>query len=133
MPKPSVLLTKRIPSSALARLEEACEVDLHSGEQELAPEDLRARVQGKQGLITVLTNTVDRALLEVGAELKVVANIAVGYNNIDVAAARERGVVVTNTPDVLTDASADFTWALILGITRRLGEGERLRALDPRH
>ena len=59
-------------------------------------------------------------------ELKVIANVAVGYNNIDVAAARERGIIVTNTPDVLTDATADLTWALILGITRRIGEGERL-------
>ena len=57
---------------------------------------------------------------------KVVANVAVGYNNIDVAAARERGIIVTNTPDVLTEATADLTWALILGITRRVGEGERL-------
>jgi glyoxylate reductase len=69
---------------------------------------------------------VDRALLDAGRDLRIVANAAVGYNNIDVAAARERGIVVTNTPDVLTEATADFTWALILGITRRLGEGERL-------
>jgi glyoxylate reductase len=124
--KPSVLLTKRIPSSALARLEESCEVDVHSGETDLAPAELLERVRGKQGLITVLTTSVDRALLDAAPDLKVVANIAVGYNNIDVSAARERGVVVTNTPDVLTESSADFTWALILGITRRLGEGERL-------
>jgi glyoxylate reductase len=126
VPKHSVLLTKRIPSSALARLEEACEVDVHSGEGDLTPAELGQRVQGKQGLITVLTTAVDRALLDAATDLKVVSNIAVGYNNIDVAAARERGIVVTNTPDVLTESSADFTWALILGITRRLSEGERL-------
>jgi glyoxylate reductase len=69
---------------------------------------------------------VSRAVFEACPELKVVANVAVGYNNIDVAAARERGVVVTNTPDVLTEASADLTWALILSITRRIVEGDRL-------
>jgi glyoxylate reductase len=126
LPKPLVLLTNRIPSSALARLEEACDVDVHRGEAELTPAELLERVKGKQGLVTVLTTIVDRAVFDAAPALKVVSNIAVGYNNVDVAAARERGIVVTNTPDVLTESSADFTWALILGITRRLSEGERL-------
>ena len=69
---------------------------------------------------------IDRAVIEAGTDLRVIANVAVGYNNIDVAAARERGIIVTNTPDVLTDATADLTLALILAVTRRLGEGERL-------
>jgi glyoxylate reductase len=73
----------------------------------------------------LLTDRVDGAVLDAGRELRIVANIAVGYNNIDVDACRARGIVVTNTPDVLTNACADFTWALILGITRRLGEAER--------
>ena len=107
-------------------LEAACDVDRHLGEAVMSHEELIARVRGKKALISVLTDHVDRAVLEAGTDLRVVANIAVGFNNIDLAAARERGVVVTNTPDVLTEASADFTWALILGITRRLGEGERL-------
>jgi len=124
--KPTVLLTKRIPSTVLARLEESCDVDLNDGEADLTPAQLLERVRGKQGLIAVLTNAVTRQVLEAGTELKVIANIAVGYNNIDVAAARERGVIVTNTPDVLTESSADLTWALILGITRRIVEGDRL-------
>ena len=74
----------------------------------------------------MVTDTVDRAVIEAGPDLRVIANVAVGYNNVDVAAARERGIVVTNTPDVLTDATADFTLALILAVTRRLGEGERM-------
>ena len=85
----------------------------------------RARA-GKQGLLSVVTDSIDRAVLEAGRDLKVVSTIAVGYNNIDVAAARERGVIVTNTPDVLTEATADLTWSLILGITRRIVEGDRL-------
>jgi glyoxylate reductase len=124
--KPKVLLTKRIPSSAFARLDEACDVDLNDRETDLTHDELIERVRGKQGVITLLTNTVNRQVLDAGSELKVVANIAVGYNNIDVPAARERGVVVTNTPDVLTESSADLTWALILGITRRVVEGDRL-------
>jgi glyoxylate reductase len=74
----------------------------------------------------MITDTIDDAVIQAGAELKIIANAAVGYNNIDVAAARARGVIVSNTPGVLTDATADLTWALILGITRRIGEGERL-------
>jgi glyoxylate reductase len=107
-------------------LEAACDVDRHLGEAAMSHDELAARVRGKAALISVLTDQVDRAVLEAGTGLRIIANIAVGFNNIDLAAARERGIVVTNTPDVLTEASADFTWALILGITRRLGEGERL-------
>ena len=85
------------------------------------------RVAGKDALICLLTDTIDAAVLDTaGARLKIVANVAVGYNNIDVPACRARGVAVTNTPDVLTNACADFTWALILAVTRRLGEGERV-------
>ena len=81
---------------------------------------------GKQGLLSVVTDTIDRAVFEAARDLKVVSTIAVGYNNIDVAAARERNVVVTNTPDVLTEATADLTWSLILAMTRRIVEGDRL-------
>jgi len=76
--------------------------------------------------VSMITDGIDRQVIDAGTALKVIANAAVGYNNIDVAAARERGIIVTNTPGVLTDATADLTWALILGITRRIGEGERL-------
>lgn len=123
--KPSLLLTRRIPSSVLARLEEGCTVDLYSGGSAIPRQDLLERVAGKQALMSLLTDRVDREVLDTGRDLRIVANIAVGYNNIDLDACRERGIIVTNTPDVLTNACADFTWALILGITRRLGEGER--------
>ena len=125
MSRPSVLVTKRIPSAPLARLEAACDVDLNAGDY-LSHEQLVERVRGKQGLVALLTDSVDRAVIEAGPELKVISAVAVGYNNIDVAAARERGIVVTNTPDVLSEASADLTWALILAITRRVVEGDRL-------
>ena len=109
-----------------ARLEAVCDVDRHEGIAPLTHAELITRIQGKHALIAMITDRVDRAVIEAGRDLRVIANVGVGFNNIDVAAARERGIVVTNTPDVLTGATADLTWALILGITRRIGEGERL-------
>ncbi len=124
--KPSVLVTRRLPSSVIARLEETCDLDVHSGSTAISRQELLARIAGKHALVCLLTDPIDATVLDAaGSSLKVVANVAVGYNNIDVAACRARGVVVTNTPDVLTNACADFTWALILAVTRRLGEGER--------
>jgi len=124
--KPPVLLTRRVPASVLSRLEEACSVDLYQGEEAIPRGELLARVAGKQALLCLLTDRVDREVLDAGADLKIVANIAVGYDNIDLSAARARGIPVTNTPDVLTGATAEFTWALILAVTRRVAEGERL-------
>ena len=123
--KPSVLVTRRIPSAVLAKLEAACEVDIYR-QGDLPHDELVSRVAGKQGLLSVVTDSIDRAVFEAGRDLKVVSTIAVGYNNIDVAAARERNVTVTNTPDVLTEAAADLTWSLILSMTRRIVEGDRL-------
>ena len=124
----SILLTGKIPSSVVARLEQVGEVDQfrRDGVDVMPHDELIARIAGKQALVSMITDSIDREVIAAGTELKVIANAAVGYNNIDVAAARERGIIVTNTPGVLTDATADLTWALILGITRRIGEGERL-------
>jgi glyoxylate reductase len=124
--RPSVLVTRRLPSSVLARLEAAYDVDVSSEPEPLPHEALVARVRDKAALVSLITDRVDRAVLDAGSGLRIVANVAVGYNNIDVEHAASRGIVVTNTPDVLSNAVADFTWALILGITRRVGEGERL-------
>ena len=123
---PSILVTRRLPSSTIGKLHAAGDVDLIEGDEPISPQGLRERVKGKDALITMLTEQVDKPLIDAGDRLKVIANVAVGYNNIDVAAARSRGIVVTNTPDVLTDSVAEFTWALILAVTRRLAEGERI-------
>lgn len=120
-----VLVTRRIPAAVLSRLEAAADVDLFEGRSAMPRDELLARVVGKQALICLLTDRIDTDVLDAGGDLRIVANIAVGHNNIDLAACRARGVVVTNTPDVLTNACADFTWSLILAITRRLGEAER--------
>jgi glyoxylate reductase len=125
--KPSVLVTRRLPASVLGRLEATCDVDLWQEREAIPRHELMSRVAGTDALVCLLTDTIDAGVLDAaGPSLKVVANVAVGYNNIDVAACRARKVVATNTPDVLTNACADFTWALILAVTRRLGEGERV-------
>jgi glyoxylate reductase len=89
-------------------------------------DELLAGLQGKQALLCLLTERVDADLLDAAPGLRVVANLAVGFDNVDIAAATSRGVVVTNTPDVLTDATADLTWALILSAARRVVEGDSL-------
>jgi glyoxylate reductase len=123
---PSVLLTRRIPSAVLARLQAACDLDFHDGPEPLGREELKRRLVGKRGLVCLLTDRIDASVIEDAHDLAIVANVAVGYDNIDVPAMKARNVVVTNTPDVLTEATAELTWGLILSAARRLGEAERL-------
>lgn len=89
-------------------------------------EELLRRVAGADAIVTQLTDAIDRDVIAAASSLRVIANVAVGYDNIDLAAARARGIIVTNTPDVLTNAVAEFTWALMLSVTRRVAEGDRL-------
>jgi glyoxylate reductase len=121
-----ILVTRTLPSFIISKLEGAATVDVFTGGGSIPAAELRRRIADADALVCLLTDSIDRLTIDSAPGLKVIANVAVGYNNVDVAYARERGVVVTNTPDVLTDAVADFTWALILAITRRLSEGERL-------
>lgn len=126
---PSILVTRQIPDSALAILRGAGTVELPPTPP--SADALRDLIRGRDAVVTMLTDKVDDALLAAaGPSLKVVANVAVGYDNIDVPAARARNVLVSNTPDVLTGAVAEFTWGLILGITRRMAEGDRLIRRD---
>ena len=124
--RPSVLVTRRLPPRVLHALGAVADVELHDEDTDYPRARLLDRIAGKHALVAMLTDAVDEELLARGTSLRVVANVAVGYNNIDVAAARAHGVVITNTPDVLTNSTADLTWALILGITRRVAEGDRL-------
>jgi len=121
--RPSILATARLPGAAMSMLADIADLDIVSAAD---ANEFRAAAAGRSALLTLVTDRVDAALLDAaGPSLKIVANVAVGYDNIDLAAARARGIVTTHTPGVLTNAVAEFTWALILGITRRLGEGER--------
>ncbi|WP_457963045.1 D-glycerate dehydrogenase [Arthrobacter sp. D1-29] len=122
-----VVVTGRIPETALEKLRAEHEVDAWSGPESIGREELLRRVAGADAVVSLLTERIDAELLDAaGPQLKVVANVAVGYDNIDVPACTERGVVATNTPGVLTEATADIALGLILTATRRLGEGERL-------
>src|SRR6266550_197979 len=123
---PAILVTRKLPSSVLGKLHAVADVDLYSGDAAIPPAELRARVADKDALVCLLADAIDRSAMDAAPKLKIVANVAVGCNNIDIAYAKSRGIVVTNTPDVLTESVADFTWALVLAITRRLSEGERL-------
>src|SRR5688500_17101557 len=125
MTRPKVLLTRRIPSSALATLEAACDVGRNDGHQ-LSPEELKTRLGDREGVVCLLTDAFTADVMDAAPRLTAVANVAGGSTKIARAAAPARGIVVTNRADVLTAAPADLAWALIMDITRRVSEGDRL-------
>lgn len=127
MSGPRIVVTRVIPGPALDLLREAGELWLNPEDRALTRDELHAAIAGADAVVTLLHDRVDDAFLDAaGPQLQVVANVAVGYDNVDVPACAARGVRFTNTPGVLTDATADIAFALILMATRRLGEGERL-------
>ena len=131
--RPRIAVTGRIPQEGLEMLGEAGEVVAWTSLDVATVQQVHDLVRGADAAVTLLTTKVDDAFLDAaGPQLKVVANVAVGYNNIDVAACAARGVLATNTPGVLTEATADIAMSLILMTTRRLGEGERvIRSATP--
>lgn len=123
---PVVYVTQKLPEEAVAELKSFCEVRMwHEEESNVPREQLLQELKDVDALWTTLSDQVDRELLEAAPNLKIVSNLAVGYNNIDLDAAREKGVTVTNTPDVLTEATADLTFGLLLATARRIIEAER--------
>jgi len=121
---PSILVTSRVPFSVLTRLKTVGQVELAT--DHLTPTALQECVAGKRALVCVTTDRIDSAVINAGSDLEIIANIAVGYDNIDLAEAASRGISVTNTPGVLTEAVAELTWGMILSVTRRMAEGDRL-------
>lgn len=122
-----VVITGRIPQSAVDALKAEHDVEAWDSDEQITTEQLTTRVAGADAIVSLLTEKIDGAVLDAaGDQLKVVANVAVGYNNIDVPACEERGVTATNTPGVLTESTADTAFALMLNATRRFGEGERV-------
>ena len=128
-----IVVTRRIPEAALDTLREAGEVWMSDLDRPLEPDELRKAVGGSSAIVSMLHDRIDGRVADAaGPSLRVVANVAVGYDNIDVAALADRGVLVTNTPGVLTDATADLAFGLLLALTRRIAEGDRLlRARRP--
>jgi glyoxylate reductase len=120
----SILISNVLPDEARALIPGDVTVDYNSGQTGLPKAELISRLRGKDGLICQIISAIDEEVLAAAPTVKVVANVAVGYNNIDIAAARRRGVVVTNTPDVLTETTADFAWALLMAAARRVVEAD---------
>ena len=122
-----IVVTREIPEPALEVLREVGEVWVSGKDRPLTPDELREAVAGASAVVGMLHDRIDGEFADAaGPGLKVFANVAVGYDNVDVSALAARDVLVTNTPGVLTDATADLTFGLLLAVTRRLGEGERL-------
>ena len=128
-----IVVTGKIPEVALEKLKKSHEVISWGEETPISRDEMLKRVSGANIIVSLLTEKIDEEVLtSAGNDLKAVCNVAVGYNNIDVAACKSKNVLVTNTPGVLTDATADIAMALILMTTRRLSEGERvIRNQDP--
>lgn len=122
--KPKVLVTREVFDEVLAYLSKYFEVTSNQSDIPFDPETLASKLSDKRGAVITLTDKIDTPLLAGCPDLKAVCNIAVGYNNIDLAACTKSGVMATNTPGVLDDTTADFTWALILATARRLTEAE---------
>ena len=122
--KPKILVTREVFDETLDFLAQHCDVESNQRDAPFAPEALAGRLADKNGLMCCLTDRVDQALVQAAPQLKVVANIAVGYNNIDVAACTAQRIMVTNTPGVLDDSTADLAWTLMLATARRITEVE---------
>jgi glyoxylate reductase len=120
----SILISNVLPEEARALIPGDVEVDFNDTDTPLSKADLMRRLRGKDGLICHIISAVDDDVLGAAPGLKVVSNVAVGFNNIDVVAARRRSIVVTNTPDVLTETTADFAWALLMAAARRVVEAD---------
>jgi len=128
-----VLVTRRLPQPALDRIADRCEMTLYEGEGAMPRDQLLAQISGVAGAVTLLTDKVNDELLDAaGPQLLIVANYAVGFDNIDVPALTRRGVMASNTPEVLTETTADTAWALMMAAARRVPEGDRfLRTRAP--
>jgi glyoxylate reductase len=126
MAKPKVFATHELFEAARQILGENCEMEYWAKPERPPREELLRRVKGKDGLICLLTEKINDEFLRAAPKLRIAANVAVGFDNIDVAACTKRGVAATNTPGVLDETTADFAWTLLMAVARRLGEGEAL-------
>jgi glyoxylate reductase len=126
MPRPKVYSTHPLFEPARKILDANCEVQYWADAERPSREELLRRVKDREGLICLLTEKINEELLRAAAQLRIVANVAVGFDNIDVDACTKRGVIATNTPGVLDETTADFAWTLLLAVARRLSEGEAL-------
>ncbi|HZV90202.1 MAG TPA: D-glycerate dehydrogenase [Candidatus Binatus sp.] len=126
MAKPKVLATRPLFPAAQEILDAACEAEYWTKPERISREELLSRIKDKEGLVCLLTEKVNLELLSAAPKLRISANVAVGFDNIDVTACTKRGVVATNTPGVLDETTADFAWTLMMSVARRIVEGDTL-------
>jgi len=123
--KPKVLVTRRLLPEALAYLREHARVEGGKSGRGLTRENLKEKIRDKDGLLCLLVDQIDSDIMDSAPRLKIIANCAVGFDNIDLGQARKRGILVTNTPGVLTETTADLTWALILATARKIPQSDK--------
>ncbi len=121
-----IFVTRSLPGDALENIKDRFDVTVYPLDRTITKDELITYLKDADALISMLSDPIDKEVIDAGEKLKVIANYAVGYNNIDVEAATNRGIAVVNTPDVLTEASADLAWALLLAVSRRLIEGDTM-------
>jgi glyoxylate reductase len=127
MTKPRIFVTRLIPQEGLEILKECCHIEVSDHDGVIPRSLLLEKVKDSDGLLVLLTDMIDKeVMIAAGKKLRVISNYAVGYNNIDVVEATKRGIMVTNTPGVLTETTADLAWALLMSIARRIVEGDKL-------
>ncbi len=122
--KPRVLITRKVFSEALGYLKDHVDYEIGAQEGGLKKEDLLDKVKDKKGLLSLLVDTIDKDVMDAAPGLVIIANCAVGYDNIDMTYAKQKGILVTNTPGVLTETTADLTWALIMAVSRRIPQAD---------
>jgi glyoxylate reductase len=123
--KPKILMTRKILPEAYEYLKEHTEIEVGAEDRKPEKEEIMAKIKDKQGLLSLLTEEIDKEVMDSAPSLKIIANCAVGYDNIDIHHARKKGILVTNTPGVLTDTTADLTWALIFAVARKIPQADK--------
>ena len=121
-----IFVTRSLPGNALDKIKDRCNVTVYPLDRTITKDELMTYLKEADAVISMLSDPIDKEVIEAGKNLKVIANYAVGYNNIDIEAATKSGIAVVNTPDVLTEASADLAWALLLAVSRRVVEGDTM-------
>lgn len=124
--KPKILVTGKLPDQIIKNLAELCDIEANSEDKPMGMDAILALIPDKDGLLSMITDRVDEDLMNRAPRLRIISQMAVGYNNIDVDAATLRGITVTNTPGVLTDATAELAFALLLAVARRVVEGDKM-------
>jgi len=126
MDRKKIFITRKIPEAGVDKLNEIFDVEISPFDRDVTQDEIIKMATGAQGLVSMVTNNLNKDIIDRLTTIKIIANYAVGFNNINIEYAGEKGIVVTNTPDVLTEATADIAMALILCVARRVVEGDRL-------